>query len=109
MDFLVLGSIEFTMLYLRAGTHALHTARADDRTGTHAILVRERSFQHITDDLHITVAMGAKTAAGLDGIIIDDAQCSELDVFGIMIIRERKTVAGIQSAVIGMAPLPGIA
>ncbi len=51
--------------------------------------------------------MRAKTAAGLDGIIIDDAQCTELDVFGIMIIRERKTVPGIQPAVIGMAPLPG--
>src|SRR5213080_779458 len=105
MDLLILGRIEFTMLHACAGTHALHAAWANDGAGTHTVPVCERSFQHITDNLHITVAVAAKTTARLDGIIIDDAQRAQLDMFGIMVIRKGKAVPGIQPAVISMTPV----
>src|SRR5574340_1021338 len=102
MHLLTLRRVELTMLNACPRTHALHAARADDRSGTHAVPVRERPFQHITDDFHVAVAVCAETAAGLDGIIVDDAQGTKLDMFGIIVIRERKAVPGIQPAVIGM-------
>ncbi|WP_342707148.1 hypothetical protein [Nitrosovibrio tenuis] len=51
--------------------------------------------------------MCAKTTARLDGVVVDDAQRTKLDVFGIVVIRKGKAVPGIQLPVISMAPFPG--
>ena len=107
MNLLALRGVEFAMLHARSCTHALHAARADDRTSAHAILVGQRAFQHIADNLHIAVAMRAKTLTRLDSVIIDDAQRTKLGMFRIVIVRKRKAVPGIQPAMVGMAPLLG--
>lgn len=67
--------------------------------------MRQSALQHIVDDLHIVVSVHRKSSAGLDRIVVDDAQCTELNISWIVIIPKGKAVPGIQPAIIGMAAI----
>src|SRR5665213_2851520 len=97
--------VEFGVLHTRTCTHSLDVARSDDRAVAHAVLVREFSLHDITDNFHVAMAMRPKTGPGRDPVFIDYAQRSELQVFGIIVIGERKTMIGPEPAVIGKATL----
>ncbi|EFK96889.1 hypothetical protein LDC_1093, partial [sediment metagenome] len=81
------GMVELAVLHAGAGAHALHVAGADDaRVGrtrgaiAHAVLVGERAVEHVADDLHFAVAMGAEAGAGCDAVFVDDAQVAHTHV-----------------------------
>jgi len=67
--------------------------------------VSERALQNISDDFHIAVRMGAEAVAGLDVILVNNAQAAELRVFGVVVIGKRKGISGVQPAVVGLAAL----
>ena len=62
------------LLVLTAGTgaHALHVPGAQHRPDAGAVLMLERSVDHVGDDLHVLVTVGLEAAAGLHGVVVDD-------------------------------------
>src|SRR5215469_5494870 len=69
----------------------------------------ERSFQDIGDDLHVSMAMPRKSLSRLNPILVENAQLAKAHVGGVVVVRERKSMAAIQpvqfagSAVLGFA------
>src|SRR5689334_3294614 len=98
------GMVELAVRNAGTGTHALYLAGADNRTVAHTVLVFQRTFQDIGDDLHVTVGMSRKTFFWLDPVLIDNPQLSEAHMFRIVITGEGEGVVGIQPAMIGMSP-----
>src|SRR5260221_5289431 len=104
-----LGLVLLAVLHAAARAHALHVARDDGRARAHRVLVAERALQHVADDFHVAVAVRAEAGAGLDAVLVDDAQRAEPHVRGIVVAGERKRVPGVEPAVLGVAALPGAA
>src|SRR5205823_9212134 len=88
-----------------AGAHALYVARHDGRAGAHRILVSERAFEHIGDDLHVAVAVRAEAATGLHAVLVDDAQHPVAHVLRVVVIGEGEAVVRVEPAVLGVAAL----
>jgi hypothetical protein len=74
----------------RACRHALDITRLDDCLIAQAIRMRDFSLQHQGDDFHFFMRVSPKPALGLDDIIVKDAQCTPLNVVGVIILREGK-------------------
>src|ERR1019366_7062080 len=87
--------------------HALSVARTDDFAGAQAVAVLQRPAENIGDDLHVLVGVHAEAATGGDHVFIHDPQGAELNVSGIAVIGERKSVIGIEPSVIEMPALAG--
>ena len=73
MRLLVLRRVELTMLHTRAGAHPLHVAVTDRRTVAHAVAMGQRALEHIGDDLHVAMSMGAKTLTARNTVFVDHA------------------------------------
>ena len=58
----------------RASGQPLDIARADRRAVAHRILVSQRPVEHVTDDLHVAVTVGAEALSRLHAVLVDDAQ-----------------------------------
>ena len=87
-----LRGVELAVAHAGAGAHALDVARPDDRAGAHAVLVLERALEHVGDDLHVAVRVGAEPAARRDAIFVDHAQRAEAHVRRIVVVGERERV-----------------
>jgi hypothetical protein len=61
--------------------------------------------QHITDDLHVLVTVGAKTRARSYTVFVDDPQIAPTHVGRVVVTRERKTVVGLQPTMVGPTPV----
>jgi hypothetical protein len=80
--------VELAVQHAGAGAHALHVAGADHAGGrrrrrlavAHRVLVRQRAFEHVADDLHVAVAMRAEAGAGGDAVFVDDTQVAHAHV-----------------------------
>src|SRR5207237_74049 len=55
------------------------------------------------------MAVHAEPLPGLYAVVVDDPQCAEAHVGGIVIIAKGKRVVGVEPAVIEMAPLGSFA
>ena len=104
-----LRGVELRMRHACSSAHVLHVARFDYGTVAHAVLVRQRSFQNIGHDLHVAMRVRRESAATGYAVVIHYAQGAKLYVFRIVIISERKSEAGIEPAVIGMAAVVALA
>src|SRR6185436_5883156 len=82
------GGIELAVPDAGARAHALHVTGPDARAIAERVLVRQLAFQHVADDLHVAVAVRAKSLAGRDAVFVDDPQGTELDVLRVEIVRE---------------------
>ena len=107
VDELVGRGVELAVRDARAGGHPLHVARPDHRAGAHAVLVLERALEHVGDDLHVAVRVGAEALPGRDAVLVDHAQRAEAHVRGVVVVGERERVERAQPAVVGMAALAG--
>ena len=58
----VAAGIEFGMDDAGARAHALDFAGPDDAAAAAGILVLQRAFQNVGDDLHVAMGMGRKAA-----------------------------------------------
>ena len=92
-----------------AGAHALHLARADDRAVAQAVLVLQRAFQHVADDLHVAMRMGGKTCAGGDAILIEDAQAGKAHLRRVVILVEGRGVPAVEPIQLGVAEFLALA
>src|SRR5712691_4398613 len=95
--------IDLAVQHARSRAHALHFAGADDGSRSHVVAMFELSFEDISDDFHIAVAMCSKAAARLDAVLVDHAQCTETHELRVVVIGEREGMIGIKPAVIEMA------
>ena len=76
------------MRHPRPRAHALNIAGVDDRPIAHAVLVLECTVEHVTDDLHVVVAMGREPAVRCDRVIVDHAQIRKPGKPGIVVAAE---------------------
>ena len=63
----------------------------------------ERALEHVGDDLHVAVRVGAEALAGRDAVVVDHAQRAEAHVLGVVVVGEREGVVGVEPAVVGVA------
>jgi hypothetical protein len=101
MHELAIRGVVFAVANAGARAHALHVARPDHGAVAHRILVRQRALEDVADDFHVAVAVGAEALARLDAVFVDDTQRPEAHVPGIVVVRERKSVEGLEPAVLG--------
>jgi Arc/MetJ family transcription regulator len=89
--------------------HALHIAGHDGGAVADVVAVRQRSFEHVAQDLHVSVAMVAEASARRDAIFVDDAQVAESHMRRVVVVGKRKTVPALQPAVVGKAAVGRLA
>src|SRR4051812_1399516 len=68
------GGVAFAVADAAAGAHALPITRTDHGAGAKRILVLDRAFQDISDDLHVAMGVWWEARAAGDAVLIDDAQ-----------------------------------
>ena len=73
-----------------------------------AILMSNRAFAHISNDLHVIMAMGGKALTGFNLIIIPNPDGAPLVARRIAVAAEREMMTGIQPAVLKL-PKTGVA
>jgi hypothetical protein len=83
-----------------AGAHALHIARGNALDIAQGVLVRQFATEHITDDLHVAVAVGAETGARRNAVFVDDAQIAPAHVGRVVVTGEGEAVEGLQPTVV---------
>ena len=101
--------VVFTVHHTGASRHALHLAGVDGLHIAHAVFVRETALQHIADNFHIPVRVGAKARAFGNAVLVNDAQIAPAHVQGVVVPRKRKAVKGLQPAVVAKTTLFGFA
>src|SRR5437762_965633 len=89
------------------GAHALDVAGNDGRAAAHGALLGKRALEHVADDLHVAVPVGAEARARGDAILVDDAQRPEPHVLRVLVAGEGEAVVRVEPAVVGMAALGG--
>ena len=99
--------IEFAMRDTGTRAHALYIPGSNRGTIAHAVLVRERAFEHVADDFHITMAVRTEAHASGHAVFVDHAQRSETHMRRIVIVGEGKTVKTFQPAMIGVTTIVG--
>ncbi len=68
-------------------------------------LVLQLPFEHVSQDLDVTMYMAVEALAGLDAVLVDHAQRTVLLVHRIVVIGEREGVVRLEPAVIGITPI----
>jgi len=106
---LALGVVELAVSHTAAGTHALHIARRYALDVAHAVLVGQLAREHITDDFHVAVTVGAKAGARGDAVLVDHAQIAPAHVLWVEVLGKREAVVALEPAVVGQAPFSGSA
>src|SRR5581483_5906158 len=91
-----LRRIVFAVADAGAGAHALRLAGADDGARAGAVLVRDRAVEHVGDDFHVAVRMRRESLAGLDAVVVDDAERAEAHVARVAILAERKREPAVE-------------
>jgi hypothetical protein len=97
------------MAHAGARAHALHVPRTDHRTVSHRVLVLQRAVEHVANDLHVAVAVGAEPHPWLHAVLVDHAQAPETHVARVVVVGEREGVEGAKPAVVGEAAFVGLA
>ena len=88
MGFLALSMVELAVLDAGTRTHALHIPWGNAFDIAHAVLVGQIARQHIADDFHVLVAMGAKTSACSNTVFVNYPQITPTHVLRVVVARE---------------------
>src|SRR5579872_5262319 len=88
--------VELAMRNAGARAHPLHIARRNHAARAEAVAMLDRAFQHISDDLHIAMRMGAEALARRDMVVVDDSQHRKSHLARVLIFTERKSVAAVE-------------
>ena len=91
------------MRHSAACAHELNLARLEHAAVAHAVLVLQRAFEHVAEDLHVAMRMRAETLTGRNAVVIDDTQRPEAHLRRVVIIGKGKAVVRVQPAVVGMS------
>src|SRR5215469_13482390 len=79
-----------------SGAHTLHFPNFDHRAGPRAVLVRERPFKHVSDDLHVLMRVRGKAGTGIHPVFVDESEFAETHMLRIIITAERERVPAIE-------------
>lgn len=90
-----------------AGGHDLNFAGVDDSLVAEVVAVLDGAIENVGDDLHLLVRMAGEALAGLDGVVVEDAQGAPVHILRIVIVTEREVPIGCEPAVIGEMALIG--
>ena len=101
------GMVELAVLHPPARTHALHIARRNALHVAHAVTVRQFTGEHVADDFHVTVPVGAKPGARRDAVLVDHPQVAPPHVVRVVVAGEGKTVERLEPAVVRVAAILG--
>jgi len=71
--------------------------------------VLQRAFEHVGEDFHVAVAVGAKALGRGHAVVIDHQQVREALLLKVTVVAEREGMARMQPAVVGVAALVGFA
>src|SRR4029078_4698702 len=93
------------MRHARAGAHMLDFPGPNDRTGSHAVLMGNRSFKNVGDDLHVAMRMCRKALSGSHAVFIDNAKMAEVDVLRVVVVRKGERVVRVQPSVVDVTTI----
>src|SRR6516164_6840866 len=88
--------VELTVPYAGSSAHSLNVAWFDDRPIAEAVPVLKGAFQHISNYLHVAVAVCGEARSGPDPILVDHAQLAKPHLGGLVVIAEGERVSTIQ-------------
>src|SRR5262245_33654229 len=109
MDPFGVGGVELAVENACSSAHPLELAWSDDGAGSQAVLVFQGAFENAGDDFHVPMAMRAKALAGLNAVLVDNAQRAKPHMGAVVIVCEGERVVGVQPAMVKMASLMGFA
>jgi hypothetical protein len=95
--------IELAVFDTAPGTHHLHVAGANHRTGSHRVAMRQCAVEHVGENFHVAMRVCAKPLSRLDAIVVYYQQVRKSDLFWIAVMTKRKTVPRVQPAELGDA------
>jgi len=105
MGFTIRLVVELGVAHTRTSAHALHIPGGNAFDIAHVVLVGQIARQHVADDFHVLVSMGAKTGARRDPVLVDHPQIAPTHKLRVLVSRKGKTVKRLQPTVIGVAPV----
>src|SRR5580700_3075828 len=97
--------IELAMAHAGSRGHALEFTGSEDGPVAHAVFVFKSAIKDVGDNFHIAVTVHSEAHAGINTIVVDDAERSESHLGGIIVIAERKRMVRVEPAMIKMAAL----
>jgi hypothetical protein len=71
-----------------SGAHHLHVARFGTALVAERVLMRDRAFANIGDDLHVGVRVRGKAGVGRDFVVVPDPQRTVTHIFRIVMAAE---------------------
>jgi hypothetical protein len=78
-----------------AGAHHLDVAGCSAPGIAKAVLVSDRAFADVGDDLHVLVRVRVESGAGSDQVVIPHAQPTPMDALGVAVVGKGEMMAGI--------------
>src|SRR5262249_6916030 len=90
-----------------SGAHALELAGPDHRASTHAVAMGQFALEHIGDDFHVPMRVGAEPLPTLDAILVDHTQRPEPHLPRIIVVGERERVPAVEPTVVGVSTIGG--
>src|SRR5690606_34759891 len=85
------------------GAHHLHVTGFGTALVAQAVLVGDRAFTHIGDDLHVAVRVRREPAAGGDQVVVPYPQRAPVHAARIVVFGKGEVMVGIQPAMVGVA------
>src|ERR1700722_15737077 len=92
------GRVEFTVHHARTSRHALNFIGPEHLLMSHAVLMGQRTFQDIAENLHVAMPVGAESPARGHAVLIDHLNTPETPVLRIVIVGKRKRLIRIEPA-----------
>jgi hypothetical protein len=105
VDGRVLRAVELGVHDAGAGAHPLDLAGPEHALPAGGVLVGEGALEHVRQDLHVAVAVAPEALAGLDAVLVHHPERAEAHLLGVVVRREREGVAGVEPAVVVVAPV----
>src|SRR6185312_149208 len=96
MNRIEIRGIELAMENAGAGMHGLPLAGVNDFAVAHAIAVLELPGEHVSEDFHVAVRMGAEPAGRRHAVIVDNPQGVKVMVLRIDVVAEGKRVPAVE-------------
>ena len=84
-----------------AGRHDLDIASLNQVDIAQVILVAQRAAQGHRNDFHVVVVVAGKAFTRCHDVVVDHPQLAEAHALGVVIVREREGMPGVQPAMVG--------
>src|SRR5688572_6885524 len=97
--------IELAMPDASPCAHSLKLAGPKHLAIAETVPMLQSTLEHVRNDFHIAMRMHAEALARRDPVLVHHPQGPEAHVLRVVVVRERKRVAGLQPAMVETAPI----